>query len=100
MAGQIRVTPEFLDLASSRMDAKIEEYQHLYTRLYEEIDRLSGSWQGKDHQAFVDQIRGFEGDFVKMAQLMREYSLYLKQSANAYRETQEQVCLASRRLQN
>lgn len=100
MAGQIRVTPEFLDLASSRIDAQVEQYQALYARLYEEIDNLSSCWQGKDHQAYTDQIRGFEGDFVKMAQLMREYSLYLKQSANAYRETQNQIYLASKRLQN
>ena len=100
MADFIRVTPEMLELASRKMDDAIDRYRSLYRSLYERVDALQATWQGKDHQAYMSQIQGFEGDFSRMANLMQAYSVYLKQSAKAYCETQETIANASSRLQN
>jgi hypothetical protein len=40
---------------------------------------------------FTQQIEGFGGDFRQMELLLREYAGFLRKSARAYQETQENI---------
>lgn len=52
------------------------------------------------NEAFINQIAGFKDDFAKMHTLMLNYADYLRKSAKAYRETQQNVITQARSLQN
>lgn len=100
MARTIQVTPELLESAATKIDGLAAEYKEQYNVLYSETNAMKASWDGKDNQAFIDQIAGFKDDFEKMHTLMLNYSEFLKKSAKAYRETQNTLVNEARKLTN
>ena len=100
MAKTIQVTPEELDRAAKRIEELAGEYESEYTNFYTTTGSLRDSWQGKDNVAFLDQIDGFKDDFDKMHDLMLDYASFLRNSAKAYRETQDDVEKQARKLAN
>lgn len=98
MSIRIHVDPARLDASASHIELQIVSYEKNYHRLFQEVDAMGTSWQGKDNLAFVQQIKGFQSDFYKMATVMREYSNFLKLSAKLYRETQDDRVNQARRL--
>ena len=100
MSRKIVVDPAKLDSAASQIDSQAADYERLYNQLFSEVSGLGAAWQGKDNTAFVQQIEGFRDDFQQMAQLMRDYSEFLKTSASTYRTTQENVVSAAKSLSN
>ena len=100
MAMSIRVEPSKLEAAATQIDNQAAEYKRLYEQLYTEVESMASSWQGSDNLAFTSQINGFRDDFNTMYQLMMQYSEFLKNSANTYRQTQQEVADQARRLTN
>ena len=100
MGIKIQVDPSRLDAAAAQIEQQTSSYERNYRRLFKEVDAMANGWQGKDNQAFVSQIHGFEKDFQQMAALMREYASFLKYSAKTYRQTQEERMQMARRLTN
>ncbi len=100
MAMSIRVEPSKLEAAATQIDNQAAEYKRLYEQLYTEVESMASSWQGSDNLAFTSQINGFREDFNMMYQLMMQYSEFLKNSANTYRQTQQEVADQARRLTN
>lgn len=98
MSIRINVDPSRLEASASHIDQQVVSYEKTYHRLFQEVDAMGASWQGKDNLAFVQQIKGFQTDFTKMTALMRDYSNFLKLSARMYRETQEDRVNQARRL--
>lgn len=98
MSIKISVDPNRLDVNASRIEQQVVTYEKTYRRLFQEVDGMGASWQGKDNQAFVQQITGFQADFQKMAILMREYANFLKHSAKTYRQVQDERMNQARRL--
>ncbi|MCM3567293.1 WXG100 family type VII secretion target [Neobacillus mesonae] len=100
MARSIMVDPARLEEASAKIDAQSAEYEKLYKALFNEVDGMQAAWQGQDNVAYTTQIKGFMDDFQKMSQLMRQYSEFLKMSAKTYRNTQNDIVSAAKRLTN
>jgi len=100
MARKIIVDPAKLETASQKMDAQAADYEKQYNQLFNEVDAMGAAWKGTDNKAFVDQIKGFMDDFQQMKGLMVEYSDFLKKSANAYRETQNNIYNQAKSLRN
>lgn len=98
MSIRINVDPARLDACAVHIEQQIVSYEKTYHRLFQEVDAMGTSWQGKDNLAFVQQIKGFQSDFYKMATFMREYSNFLKLSAKLYRETQDDRVNQARHL--
>lgn len=94
----INVDPSRLEETASRIEASDGDYQRLYTSLYSEVDKLSGSWVGKENNAFNAKIRTYEEDFKQISLIMRQYAEFLRASARAYRETQDELVSAVGRL--
>lgn len=99
-ARTILVTPEQLEMAAAKIECLATDYQTQYTHLYSETDALASTWQGDDNTAFVNQIAGFKDDLTKMYNLMNQYADFLRKSAKAYRDTQEQVVAQAKSLVN
>lgn len=100
MSFKINVQPDALERCARCIDEQCVAYEKTYRELYQKIDAMSISWQGKDNLAYTNQIRGFEKDFIAMAQLMRNYVTFLRNSAQAYRQTQEDRAAKARTLTN
>ncbi len=87
----ITVEPERLEACAMRISDETQEYQRTYTQLFEAVDRMKAGWEGKDNVAFTNQIRKYEADFRQMTVLCMQYSEFLRNSARAYREMQDDL---------
>ncbi|MBQ7295941.1 MAG: WXG100 family type VII secretion target [Clostridia bacterium] len=95
MARKITVTPEFLTSASEKIETIAMDYQKVYMKLYTEIESMKSAWDGADNIAFTTQVQGFEDDFQLMYRLMLEYASFLRMSAKAYQQTQDDIVSAA-----
>ena len=100
MARTIQVTPEQLESTAGRIESLAADYKSQYDQLYSETNAMASTWSGKDNVAFVNQIDGFKDDLAKMHNLMINYADFLRKSAKAYRDTQDNVVSEARKLVN
>lgn len=100
MARVITVTPEQLENAAGKIEGLAADYKASYDQMYSTTGDMASTWSGQDNTAFINQINGFKDDFQKMHSLMLSYADFLRRSAKAYRETQENVVNQARSLQN
>lgn len=97
---KIIVTPVELERASAQIANLADEYNHLYRQLFAEVDAMGSAWQGVDNQAFTNQIRGFEDDFVKIVAILGDYANFLKHSAQHYSTIRDNIVNAATKLSN
>ncbi|WP_223592686.1 WXG100 family type VII secretion target [Neobacillus bataviensis] len=100
MARSITVDPAKLDTAAAKIDQQSADYQRIYKQLFSEVSAMKAAWDGVDNIAYTTQIEQFQDDLAKMTQLMQQYSEFLKLSAKTYRDTQQEIVNAARRLTN
>ena len=94
----ITVEPERLETVASNIEEANQEYDRTYQAIYEQVDKMSASWTGKDNVAFTNQIKTFEDDLRQISIIMRQYADFLHNSARAYRETQDEIYAGANRL--
>ena len=94
----IMVEPERLESSASKIEEANLEYERTYQQIYAQVDRMASSWKGKDNTAFTSQIRSFEDDLRQISIIMRQYADFLKNSARAYRQTQDEIYVRATRL--
>lgn len=85
----IRVTPEALDTAAGNIENLADQYHSQYENFFKLVEDLAATWQGEDNVAFAQKVNEFRDDFEKMFSEMNQYSSFLRNSATAYRNTQE-----------
>ena len=95
---KINVDPAYLESSAAHIDAMNQQYEKEYQHLYQEVELLKIHWKGQDNQTFIQQIKGFEHDFIVMRKLMEQYASYLRSSASAYRSVQQQQIAQARKL--
>ena len=87
----IMVEPSRLESAAASIISADADYNRIYQAMYAEVDKMSSSWQGKDNTMFTSQIKEFQDDLRQISIAMREYADFLKSSARAYREAQDEI---------
>lgn len=97
---KITVDPAILEGVATKISDYEQEYKRLYTLLNQDVESLQSAWQGKDNIAFTNRIKGFNDDFNHISMLLSQYQTYLKNTAMAYRQTQEQLISEVNRLAN
>jgi len=100
MSRKIVVDPAKLTSAAQKMDGLVGEYVKQYQLLFSEVDGMGAAWKGKDNIAFTTQIKGFEDDFIRMKEIITDYSKFLTDSATKYNTTQSGLESAARKLVN
>lgn len=100
MAMTIKVTPQELTNASTKISTLAGEYKQEYEDLFKDVADMKSSWDGQDNVAYTNQIEGFREDFKKMYDLMIQYSDYLKSTAKAYSDAQERIKTDATKLTN
>ena len=97
---EIIVEPTRLEDSASKVESYDSDYQRVYSLLYEEVDKMASVWQGKDNTMFTNKIKEFEDDFRQVSILLRQYAEFLRNTARAYRETQDELYNAASRLRS
>ena len=95
---RITVEPEQLESCALRMEEMNQDYMDCSRRLYEAVDAMAVVWQGKYSRAFTDRIFGFQTDIRQLSVLCTQYSDFLRSSAMAYRETNDELAAQAARL--
>ena len=95
---QIFVEPSRLEEIAASVEQARDDYERLYHSLYAEVDKMAGAWSGKDNMAFTGQIESYGEDFRQIAIIMQQYAEFLKNSARAYRETQDELFAQAQKL--
>jgi len=75
-----------LNQAANGIQTRANDYKQLYNRLYTEVRAMGGHWQGKDNQAFVSQISGFQDDFDRMHRLLLDFAALIKEAEKEYKQ--------------
>ncbi len=94
------VEPERLEAVATKIEEANREYDRSYQAIYIQVDKMSASWKGKDNTAFTNQIKAFEDDLRQISIIMRQYANFLRNSARAYRETQDEIYARAARLRS
>lgn len=88
-------------LSSSRViEEKNEELKRLTNELYQKVDSLQTVWTGKDNIAFSNKIKEFQNFINGLSLVLNQYSDFLRNSANGYNQTQEEVYSEVMRLRS
>ena len=96
----IMVEPERLEAVATKIEEANREYDRSYQAIYIQVDKMSSSWKGKDNTAFTNQIKAFEDDLRQISIIMRQYADFLRNSARAYRQTQDEIYARASRLRS
>ena len=94
----ISVEPSRLEAAAGNIESADADYEHIYQAMYAEVDKMSSSWTGKDNTMFTSQIKTFEDDLKQISIVMKQYANFLRNSARAYREAQDEIYSQANRL--
>lgn len=95
---KIMVEPEQLDSCASRMDQQNDDYKLHCKQLFEAVENMQSAWIGKDNAEFTASIASYEGECDQLSLLCTQYSEFLKNSARAYRSTQDELTSQATRL--
>jgi len=87
----IAVECEQIEACASRIDDANQDYIRSFSQLFESVDGMKASWQGKDNVAFSNQIQKFQSDFRQMSVLCTQYAEFLRNSARSYRQLQDDL---------
>ena len=96
----IVVEPAVLEQTAALMEQLNTEYHQTVSALYEGVDLLAQSWNGKDNLAFTSQIKGFDQDLRQIYALCAQYIEFLRTTARAYRDTQNELIAQIQGLTN
>lgn len=100
MGKRIRVTPEELGTASTKVQELSETYTTIYNQLLQVASTMGEAWEGEDNLAFVDQINGLNDDLKQMADKLSVASQALEQQRLNYVAVQDNNKSQVRRLTN
>ena len=100
MSIRIQVEPQQIEQSANRIEEQCIAYEKAYRELYQCVETMQSVWKGKDNLAFATQIEGFQGDFLMMLRLLRQYIEFLRNSAASYRSVQEDRVAKARALTN
>lgn len=87
MTLKISVDPEVLEASAEKLYEHCSAYENTYNQLCQCINAIQAERHGKDYLAYVNQLRGYELEFVSLSYLMRNYAEFLRITAKAYRST-------------
>lgn len=97
----ITATYENMRKVATEVDNLADDYENLYRKFLSEVENLTTTdWKGTDADAFREQVKGFSDDFSKMKQLMNDYATFIRQTADSYEETQNNLKQQASTLQN
>lgn len=97
------ITATYQDMrkTATDIDSLADSYETNYQKFMTEVENLTTTdWKGPDADAFREQVQGFRDDFAKMKQHMNDYATFIRQTADEYERTQNNVKQQAGTLKN
>lgn len=96
----VRIQVDMASVANTGMILKNKafEYDQAIQKIYMRMHEMQSFWQGKDNQAFINQLEGFQPQLKKMTHVIEQYGNYLQSSASQYEQLQQERANAASRL--
>lgn len=95
---KINVCMEELSQSASYLKSKASEYDAIVQKIYTTMHQLETIWEGKDNQAFIQQLDSFRPQLNRMREVVEQYGNYLQSCANQYEQLQNERTMAASRL--
>lgn len=96
MAGQIRMTPESMESQAMRYLTEAENVDSVIRNMDSLLQQLQTEWEGAASQAYAERYGQLKPGFEKARDLIVEIAESLRKSANALRETDQNIANAYR----
>ena len=90
--------PAKLESQASRISDLNADFLSQYTKMFEVVENLRSSWQGRDNVNFATTVTGYREDFEKIKAAIDDYVSFMNQAAKVYRETQQSIADSANRL--
>lgn len=100
MGKVIRVIPEELDKAAQNLEGISQNYTGIYNKLFQEISYIRKGWDGKDVDAYTEQINGFCQELKAMADKVANAAEILRKQSQNYKNTVDSNISAVKKLTN
>lgn len=97
---EIMVSPQLLEKASEAIGEWADQYAKEYEALFDSVEKMGNSWKGQDNISYTNRVKDFREDFITMKNLMEQYSEYLRKTAQAYANTQQEIANTASTLKN
>lgn len=94
----ISVTPEQLKTVAGKVGASNQTYEKQYKRILTEVENLSARWKGQGNQDFVERIRSFQDQFLKLKNVLDDYVIFLNKASEIYANTERSIKDGTRKL--
>lgn len=91
MANTIRVTPEELLNAASKVESWADSYNSICNQINTSVNELNSTWGGEAHNQYVNQLNGFQDDFQNLYTLLNKYASYLRSASQKYSQAEETI---------
>jgi len=88
---KITVEPAQLESCAARVDQENQDYMRDANGIFEAVEAMAAAWSGSDNLAFTNRISRYQADFRQISLLCTHYADFLRNSARAYRETQDSL---------
>ena len=88
---KISVESDQLIACAGRMEEENQNYMRNTVELFNAVDAMGAAWQGKENTAFTNKISGYHSDCRQLSLLCTQYIEFLRNSARAYCETQDEL---------
>lgn len=94
----IKVFPEELAGASTKLWNQINLFNSWQARLYADVDAMKTSWKGEANQNFTKQIYAFRNEFKALEDILSQYAEFLKAAAVNYEDTEHRLAEIAKHL--
>ncbi len=88
---KITVEADQLVACAGRMEEENQNYMRNTEELFNAVDAMGAAWHGKENTAFTNKISGYHSDCRQLSLLCTQYIEFLRNSARAYCETQDEL---------
>lgn len=94
----IKVKPEEIMVQVNYLQEELKEYQSKCSVMMNTIMNLKEIWHGPDNEAFSNRILDYQKDIQHLAMILSDNINFLKQSADSYRQVQDELVAQAHNL--
>lgn len=98
MAGNIGADFQGMHNIAVNVQKSAEEYVNSINKIYEIVQNLQSSWQGRDNVSFAEKVFSYEEDLKNLGKALENYALFLNEAARTLNTTQDEIASSAGRL--
>ena len=85
-----KATAESMRAAAAKVDSEAQNFESASKAAKSAADSLAASWEGDAQKVFVQEQDKANVWYIKMAEIVRQYGVFLRESAAKYEEADRQ----------